>query len=79
MTWLRDATVDASVQILLTPDLREVMREAEEQLFRCGCEPAFALDVERPQAAFASWYELFPRSATTTSPRHGTLADVVGR
>jgi starch synthase (maltosyl-transferring) len=33
LTWLRDATVDASVQILLTPDLREVMREAEEQLF----------------------------------------------
>jgi starch synthase (maltosyl-transferring) len=79
LTWLRDASVDASAQILLTPDLREVMREAEEQLFRCGCEPAFALDVERPQAAFASWYELFPRSATTTSTRHGTLADVVRR
>jgi starch synthase (maltosyl-transferring) len=79
LTWLRDATVDASAQILLTPDLREVMREAEEQLFRCGCEPAFALDVERPQAAFASWYELFPRSATTTSTRQGTLADVVRR
>ena len=79
LTWLRDASVDASAQILLTPDLREVMREAEEQLFRCGCEPAFALEVERPQAAFASWYELFPRSATTTSTRHGTLDDVVRR
>jgi starch synthase (maltosyl-transferring) len=79
LTWLRDATVDASVEILLTTDLREVMQEAEEQLFHCGCEPAFPLEVERPQAVFGSWYELFPRSATTTSTRHGTLADVVRR
>jgi len=76
---LRDANADASVEILLTTDLREVMREAEEQLFHCGCEPAFPLEVERPQAAFASWYELFPRSATSTSARHGTLADVIRR
>jgi starch synthase (maltosyl-transferring) len=79
LNWLRDATADASVEILLTHDLREVMLEAEEQLFHCGSEPAFPLDVERPQAAFGSWYELFPRSATNTSARHGTLADVVRR
>jgi len=79
LNWLRDATVDTSVEILLTHDLREVMLEAEEQLFHCGCEQAFPLDVERPQAAFGSWYELFPRSATNTSARHGTLADVVRR
>jgi starch synthase (maltosyl-transferring) len=37
----------------------------------------YPLEVERPQAAFASWYELFPRSATRDPGRHGTLADVI--
>ena len=31
-----------------------------------------AVEVERPQAEFASWYELFPRSL-------GTFDDVIGR
>ena len=37
------------------------------------------LDVDRPQAGFASWYEMFPRSATDDPARHGTFADVVAR
>ncbi|HEY6432008.1 MAG TPA: maltotransferase domain-containing protein [Acetobacteraceae bacterium] len=35
------------------------------------------LDADRAQAAFASWYELFPRSATRNPARHGTFSDVV--
>ncbi len=31
--------------------------------------------VERPRAAFASWYEFFPRSASPEPGRHGTFAD----
>ncbi|NUQ20784.1 MAG: DUF3416 domain-containing protein, partial [Gemmatimonadaceae bacterium] len=31
--------------------------------------------VDRPRAAFASWYELFPRSQSPVPGRHGTLAD----
>ena len=40
-------------------------------------EPALLLDVERPEAGFASWYELFPRSITDDPKRHGTFADVI--
>ena len=41
--------------------------------------PAIPLDVDRPQAGFASWYEMFPRSATDDPARHGTFADVIAR
>jgi starch synthase (maltosyl-transferring) len=79
LEWLRDTSAESSAEILLTPDLREVMREAEERNFRTRREPFLLLDVERPQAAFGAWYELFPRSAAEDAARHGTLADVIGR
>ncbi|MGH6673691.1 MAG: maltotransferase domain-containing protein [Xanthobacteraceae bacterium] len=79
LTWLDDAPIDACRDILLTPDLREVMYEAEDREFGCRPEPALALEIERPQALFASWYELFPRSASPTPDRHGTFDDVIAR
>ncbi|MGH9543207.1 MAG: alpha-1,4-glucan--maltose-1-phosphate maltosyltransferase, partial [Terriglobales bacterium] len=35
------------------------------------------LDADRSQAGFASWYEMFPRSATRDPHRHGTFDDVI--
>src|SRR5262249_24497364 len=40
-------------------------------------EPGLPIEIERPQAAFASWYELFPRSATDDPHRPGRFDDVV--
>jgi starch synthase (maltosyl-transferring) len=37
------------------------------------------LVVDRERAAFSSWYELFPRSASPEPGRHGTFADVEAR
>ncbi len=37
------------------------------------------LVADRKRAQFSSWYELFPRLATTQSGRHGTFADVQTR
>src|SRR5579872_3054634 len=79
LKWLTDASPDESADILLTPDLREVMYEAEERDFACRRKPTFSLEIERPQALFASWYELFPRSTGDTDDRHGSLLDVVGK
>jgi len=53
------------------------MQLAEEPSFRVRYEQALPLDVERPQAIFAAWYELFPRSATDDPNRHGTFRDVI--
>jgi starch synthase (maltosyl-transferring) len=79
LSWLTGGAADESVDILLAHDLREVMQEAEERQFLVRREPQFILDVERPQAAFGAWYEMFPRSATDDPARHGTFDDVVKR
>ena len=42
-------------------------------------EPVIPIDAERKAAAFASWYELFPRSQSGDPHRHGTFNDVVAR
>ena len=79
LSWLADAGNDAGSDILLSHDLREVMYETEEQRFLHRREPACAIDVERPQARFGAWYELFPRSTTNDPACHGTFDDVIRR
>jgi starch synthase (maltosyl-transferring) len=73
---LAGANIATSVEIFLADDLRQAML-AEEPSFRVRYERALPLDVERPQAIFAAWYELFPRSATDDPNRHGTFRDVI--
>src|SRR4029077_1451617 len=58
-------------------DLRQAMRLAEEPSFRVRDERALPLDIERPQAIFAAWYELFRRSPPDDPNRHGTCRDVI--
>jgi len=48
------------------PDLALVTRYPQE----------LHLWVDRERARYSSWYELFPRSASTDPKRHGTFADV---
>ena len=67
------------VEIFLAAELREAMAACDERPFRNRHEPLLPLEVERPQASFASWYELFPRSATDDPRRHGTFDGVIAR
>jgi len=76
---LAEAAPDAGAAILLREELREAMWDAEERQFLYQVEPAFPVDIDRPEAAFAAWYELFPRSATDDPARHGTFDDVIRR
>lgn len=39
----------------------------------------FSVRADRREAAFAAWYELFPRSQSSEPGRHGTFADVEKR
>jgi len=39
-------------------------------------EPQLSVWVDRQRAQFSSWYEMFPRSASTVPGQHGTFADV---
>ena len=65
------------VDLLLGADVARAMHLADERPFTVHHSPAILLDVDRPQAGFASWYEMFPRSATDDPARHGTFIDVI--
>lgn len=65
-----------AVSLLTSADARATVAAGAERRFRID-EGPFAVDVERPQAEFASWYELFPRSLTDDPKRHGTFDDVI--
>jgi starch synthase (maltosyl-transferring) len=41
--------------------------------------PLYELVVDRPEATFAAWYELFPRSQSTKPGVHGTFLDTARR
>lgn len=70
--------VDAEVQILLRQDLAHAVERLEPRHFLTASQ-IYAVDVERTKAGFSSWYELFPRSLTSSTKHHGTFDDVIHR
>ena len=68
-------TDDERVSLLLAPETAVAMAAADPRE-HCSRSRVYPLDVERPLAQFASWYELFPRSETDDPNRHGTFRDV---
>ncbi|HUB12958.1 MAG TPA: alpha-1,4-glucan--maltose-1-phosphate maltosyltransferase [Acetobacteraceae bacterium] len=69
----------ARIDLLLSDPARAAMQSVDPQEFLVRHRPPLRLDVDRPQAAFASWYELFPRSETQDPSRHGSFDDVIAR
>lgn len=65
-----------AVALLTSAAARATVAATAERRFRTD-EGPFPVDVERPQAEFAAWYELFPRSLTDDAKRHGTFDDVI--
>ncbi|TLP73345.1 alpha-1,4-glucan--maltose-1-phosphate maltosyltransferase [Pseudomonas nitroreducens] len=61
--------------LFMAPRTLAVMQRAEHRPYLTR-SLTFELDVERPLAEFASWYELFPRSENPVPGQHGTFADV---
>ena len=70
-----NADREARFALFMAPRTLEVMQRAEHRPHLTR-SLTYELDVERPLAEFASWYELFPRSESPTPGRHGTFADV---
>jgi starch synthase (maltosyl-transferring) len=69
LTALSDGDADQNVALLAAAETRRLVAEADGRRLACRHD-SIAVEVERPQAEFASWYELFPRSL-------GTFDDVV--
>jgi starch synthase (maltosyl-transferring) len=69
----------ARVRAALDPALSQLMADAlpPADLTRYPLE--LPLVVDRARAAFAAWYEMFPRSQTTDPRRHGTFRDAAAQ
>jgi starch synthase (maltosyl-transferring) len=66
------------VRTLLNEHLAHAMEEVDVHAFEVS-DIVYPLTVDRREARFASWYELFPRSQSATPGKHGTFLDVVER
>ncbi|MDK4742357.1 DUF3416 domain-containing protein [Rhizobium sp. CNPSo 3464] len=64
--------------ILLNAHTSDLMARADKRPFRVRSE-ASAVEAERKCAAYASWYQIFPRSQSGDPDRHGTFDDVIAR
>jgi starch synthase (maltosyl-transferring) len=78
---LLDADLDLDVRVAagVSPELAALTAAADPRTDSVRYHRTLELDVDRERAAFSTWYELFPRSASTRPRTHGTLRDVVDR
>lgn len=67
------------VDILLSESLAQAIHAVDEPAFETQTSTEYPLSIDRSEATFASWYELFPRSQSPVAGRHGTLQDVIAQ
>ncbi len=70
---LARADAVGQVSTLLAARTAALMAEADQRPFAVRLSPPCPVDADRRAAAFASWYELFPRSMSDDPHRHGTF------
>ena len=71
-----DDALEDKLEDLWSEDLLALMWRNAERKFVTRHPAELAIEVDRPRAAYSSWYELFPRSASPEPGRHGTFRDV---
>ncbi len=77
-TALRRPDTDITADAMLSDDLKAAMEQADTRPFAAR-SAIHTLRADRPAAEFASWYELFPRSATHDPAVHGSFRSVIER
>jgi starch synthase (maltosyl-transferring) len=75
---LRTSGDRQKVELLLSSQASRLMDLADRRPFQARSAP-YPVDAERRHAAFASWYQIFPRSQSGDPDRHGTFDDVIAR
>ena len=73
---LTSATDEVRLQTFLSPELTTLMQAADDRPRAASLPRPVRIDAERSGAAFAAWYEVFPRSMSDDPNRHGTFRDV---
>lgn len=74
---LAQADGPAARDLLLSPRTQEILAASDVRPFAVRHPRLFPVDAERERAAFAAWYEIFPRSTSGDATRHGTFDDVI--
>ena len=70
---------DPRAAIMLSPELQELMAQADERADRVRYGRELELVVDRPEARFAAWYEMFPRSQGKAPGKSATFSDCIER
>ncbi|HYO09682.1 MAG TPA: alpha-1,4-glucan--maltose-1-phosphate maltosyltransferase [Tepidisphaeraceae bacterium] len=78
-TFLRSDARAEATEVALGTALEALMRRHAPRRFMTEWPEPVRMWVDRTRARFSTWYELFPRSASTEPGRHGTLRDVEAR
>ncbi|TDE15356.1 alpha-1,4-glucan--maltose-1-phosphate maltosyltransferase [Dyadobacter psychrotolerans] len=68
--------IESAISIALGNEIAAVMRSLREKDLISKSPDIYKIEVERKKAGFSTWYELFPRSASTEPGRHGNFQDV---
>jgi starch synthase (maltosyl-transferring) len=66
-------------ELMLSHQLRELMRRAEARSDRVRYGRELELVIDRPEARFAAWYEMFPRSQGKVPGKSATFDDCIER
>ena len=70
---------DQQLDVLLDAELRRVMADVQPRPDLTRHDRELEVVVDRAEAAFAAWYEMFPRSQGRRPGRHGTFDDAIDR
>jgi starch synthase (maltosyl-transferring) len=76
---LRAPDGKAAVALLKDDVVAQLVSRWQERHLRSRCSREYQVWVDRPQARFAAWYEMFPRSEGSARGRSGTLNDAAKR
>jgi starch synthase (maltosyl-transferring) len=68
---------EQGVFLALSSDIAATMHKHREAELVTQYPITYSIEIERKKAAYSTWYELFPRSASKEEDRHGTFEDVV--
>jgi len=64
---------------ILGDELDDLMSRHAERLFATTYDPWLGIVVDREEARFSAWYEMFPRSASPDAGRRGSFKDCEAR
>jgi starch synthase (maltosyl-transferring) len=66
-------------ELMISAELQELMARADDRADRVRYVRELELVVDRPEARFAAWYEMFPRSQGKMPGRSATFDDCIER